>query len=281
MRRRIQRPHAPPRQSRHVGARPPTSARLVPASTPVARWHRPHRLAMGRATSRSADIESPHVRQRPKLPRRILRKAASMSRRADCAAARNEKWISIRAGSAAASRGTVSSSRTCWTRKLRCARRIALALARNSGLQMYEPGPAMRGLLRRGRSEEPAAIPRRLRGRGRGGRDRAVAAKEAVMTITHPLRDIASGGVVDLSPSILSPGVRASQACCRSCPSSMFAGDRQEPLHPRGPGRHGIHRPACGVRRPTADFHELAAESGRCRSGQSRSLAPRTAVCRV
>ena len=280
MRRGIQRPHAPPRQSRHVGARPPTSS---------VRCRRP-RLWRGGIVHTGVPWEGRQAAPRTSCHRMWGSAhsclAGSCAGRRRCRGGPTVLLLATRNGSpsergrppppggrcpAPAAAGPGSSAALA---------RIALALARNSGLRVSELGPAMRGLLRRGWSEEPAAVPPRLRERGRGWRDRAVAAKEAVMTITHPLRDIASGGVVDLSSSILSPGRRASQAWCRSCPSSMFAGHRQEPRRPRARGRHGCPSPGLRTSRAGGRIGKGSLGPVQKLGAQDRGLQGE-AMCRV
>ena len=78
-----------------------------------------------------------------------------------------------------------------------------------------------------GWSEEPAPDPPRLRERGRGSGDRAVAVDEAVMGITSSAVGRSVGGVGRLALSTLSSERGAFQAGGRSHPSSVLADGRQ------------------------------------------------------
>ena len=112
-----------------------------------------------------------------------------MSRSTDLAAALSARWISVRAGSVSGSEGVASSCCNWWIRKLRCALSADLAVAMNSAVGALAETLAARGFLRPGWPEEPASDPPRLRKRGRGSGDRALAVDGAVMGSLHRLWD--------------------------------------------------------------------------------------------
>jgi hypothetical protein len=121
-----------------------------------------------------------------------------MSRSADLAAVLSARWISVRAGSVSDASGSGAVASSCcnwWIRKVRCALSADLAVAINSAASALAEALVARGFLRPGWPEEPAPDPPRLRKRGRGSGDRALAVDGAVMGSLHRLWDGAVGGL--------------------------------------------------------------------------------------